>query len=175
MASDGESVNYKNGDYWTIRINKKKENIETDFVEITFDKALEAGDEIAITGYRNKDNDANGNLYILFENGASIDEGEDVTWNNIHANYGQEPNTNTYAVTAEAAGSKSLKLARSKASTNVFITKIVITRGGSTGINTIEVAPAKQFADVIFNLAGQKVDASYKGIVIKNGKKYYQK
>ena len=30
-------------------------------------------------------------------------------------------------------------------------------------------------ADVIFNLAGQKVDANYKGIVIKNGKKMIQK
>ena len=30
-------------------------------------------------------------------------------------------------------------------------------------------------SDVIYNMAGQKVDASYKGIVIKNGKKYVQK
>ena len=28
---------------------------------------------------------------------------------------------------------------------------------------------------VIYNLAGQKVDASYKGIVIMNGKKFIQK
>jgi len=29
--------------------------------------------------------------------------------------------------------------------------------------------------DAIYNLAGQKVGASYKGFVIKNGKKYIQK
>lgn len=45
-----------------------------------------------------------------------------------------------------------------------------------TGIETIQyVAPVQKFVDGIYNLRGQKVDASYKGIVIKNGKKYLQK
>ena len=174
VATDGESVNYKNGENWTIRINKKKADIETDNVTITLDEALQAGDEIAITGYRNKDNDANGTLYMLFENGAVIDEGEeDVVWNNIHPDFAQQPNTRTYTINAEA-GSKSFKIARSKASTNVFITKIEITRGGTTGIDAVH---SSQFTvhSSIYNLAGQKVGADYKGIVIKNGKKYFQK
>ena len=44
----------------------------------------------------------------------------------------------------------------------------------STGINNALVAPAAKNAPV-YNLAGQQVGASYKGVVIKNGKKYVQK
>jgi len=45
----------------------------------------------------------------------------------------------------------------------------------STGIQQT-IAPAKVIENnVIYNLAGQKVNESYKGIVIKNGKKYIQK
>ena len=44
---------------------------------------------------------------------------------------------------------------------------------GTTGINTIEADKAQN--GVIYNLAGQKVDNSYKGLIIKNGKKMLQK
>ena len=45
----------------------------------------------------------------------------------------------------------------------------------STGIQQT-IAPVKVIENnVIYNLAGQKVNESYKGIVIKNGKKYIQK
>jgi hypothetical protein len=111
-----------------ITVSSKKANIETDNITITLNEALKAGDVISITGYRKKDTDANGTLYFLFETGATIDEGGDVKWNNIHENVGQQPNTNTYDVTEEMAGSKVIKLARSKASTNVFIQKIEIIR-----------------------------------------------
>lgn len=43
----------------------------------------------------------------------------------------------------------------------------------ATGIHTIEAAPAANAA--MFNLAGQRVDKAYKGIVIVNGKKYLNK
>ena len=174
VASDGESVNYANSGNWTIRVNKKKADIATDYVEITLDEALQNGDEIAITAYRNKDTDANGTLYMLFENGAEIDEGSEKVWNNIHADYAQEPNTRTYTIGAEA-GSKSFKMVRSATGTNVFITKLVITRGGTTGIETVETVSMKPATNIIYNLRGQRVDASYKGIVIMNGKKYFQK
>ena len=149
-------------------VNGKKANIETDYILITLDNALEATDEIAITAFRNKDTDANGTLYMLFENGFAIDEGDNVVWNNVNEAIGQQPNTNTYKV-AEGAGSKTIKLTRSKSSTNVFISKFIITRGGTDGIQNVEVVtPAN---NVIYNLSGQKVDASYKGIIIVNGKK----
>ena len=111
----------------TITVSSKKANIATDNITITLDQPLAAGDIIKITGYRKKDTDANGNLYILFGNGASIDEGSEVKWNNIHENVGQEPNTNEYEVT-DGAGSTTIQLARSKSGTNVFITKIEIVR-----------------------------------------------
>lgn len=44
----------------------------------------------------------------------------------------------------------------------------------STGINNALVAPVAKNAP-IYNLAGQQVNASYKGVVIQNGKKYVQK
>jgi hypothetical protein len=111
-----------------ITVSSKKANIESDNITITLNEALKAGDVIKMTGYRKKDTDANGNLYILFETGEVIDEGSDVKWNNIHENVGQQPNTNSYDVNDKAAGSKVIKLARSKASTNVFIQKIEIIR-----------------------------------------------
>lgn len=114
-----------------ITVSAKKADIAENNVTITLNKALAEGDVISITGYRKKDNDANGNLYIAFEQGTAIDEGSDVKWNNIHEAVGQEPNTNTYTVT-DQGGSKIIQLARSKASTNVFITKIEITRGGGS-------------------------------------------
>ncbi len=150
-----------------ITVSAKKANIDTDNVTISLDEALAADDVIAITGYRKKDTDANGTLYIDFGVGTAIDEGDNVVWNNIHENVGQEPNTNNYTIT-DQAGSKTIRLARSKASTNVFITKIVITRGGADGISTVSAVAQDAPA---FNIAGQKVAAGFKGIVIKNGKK----
>ena len=43
----------------------------------------------------------------------------------------------------------------------------------ATGIHTIEAASAANGA--MYNLAGQRVDKAYKGIVIVNGKKYLNK
>ena len=45
--------------------------------------------------------------------------------------------------------------------------------GEATGINSVNAEAAADGA--IYNLAGQKVSAAYKGIVIKNGKKYLMK
>ena len=42
-------------------------------------------------------------------------------------------------------------------------------RGNTTGI---KAAKASKADDVMYNLAGQRVDASYKGVVIQNGKKH---
>jgi hypothetical protein len=58
------------------------------------------------------------------------------TWVNIYKdetnpdydNDGETPNTNTYTVPEGAAGTKVIKLARSKANTNLFVTKFTITR-----------------------------------------------
>ncbi len=50
--------------------------------------------------------------------------------------------------------------------------KILTVNGQSTGIEIIKVQPTTA---VLYNLAGQRVDANYKGVVIKNGQKMIQK
>ena len=167
VASDGQSVGYKNGDYTTIRVNGKKADMNTNYIEVTLNEALQAGDVISITAYRNKDTDAQSSLYFLFENGTIVDD--EFVFDNVAL--GQTPNTHNWTV-AEAAGSKSFKLSRGIASTNVFITAINIVRGGTTAIQGIKAAAED---GVAYNLAGQKVDSSFKGIIIKNGKKMIQK
>ena len=166
VASDGESVNYANSVYYTIRINAKKANIESDYTEITLKEALKAGDKIAITGYRNKDDDSkNGNLYILFSNGSSIDEGTDVKWNNIHDAVGQQPNTNVYDVTDAIAGSTSFKIARSAASTNVFIINVRIARNGGSSVKGVKAAD--EAAQAV-----KKVVKNGQIIIVKDGAQY---
>ena len=48
-----------------------------------------------------------------------------------------------------------------------------VTAGTSTGINNITTSAADNAP--VYNLAGQKVNAAYKGVVIKNGKKMIKK
>ena len=46
----------------------------------------------------------------------------------------------------------------------------------ASGIGDIEIYPMPHTqSNAIYNLSGQKVDASYKGVVIRNGRKYIQK
>ena len=164
-------VNYANGDYYTLSVSGKKANIDTDYILITLDQPLEANDKLEITAYRNKDTDANGTLYILFENGQAIDEGGEVVWNNVAL--GQEPNTNSYNV-GGGAGSKTIKLSRSATSTNVFITKFLITRSANGLEEVLDIVVPTE--NIIYNLQGQKLNTNStqglpRGLYIINGKK----
>lgn len=180
VATDGESVGYSNKGYTTIRVNTKKADVATSNIEITLDKPLEKGDVITVTGYKNKnENGKLVSLFIQFEKGEPFFNDEE-TWVNINDeggtdfdNDGNTPNTNTYTVAEDAAGSKTIKLSRSKANTNLFITSFVITRGSSSGIQNV-VKPVVENG-IRYNLAGQRVDENYKGVVIMNGKKYVVK
>lgn len=175
-------VNYKNGDYYTICINGKKANMDDapgtangGYILVTLDNELKTDDAIELTGYITK-NEAGkeASIYFLFEKGDGVDD--EYTYGdaaNIDPAVGGKISTHTFKVPAASNGSKSFKMSRNKAGTNVFLTKIVITSGGSTGINTVKTV---RIADgTIYNLAGQKVDKSYKGVVIMNGKKMIQK
>ena len=117
-----------------IVISAKKANVATDNITITLNEALKAGDVISVTGYRNKN--AEGkivSLYLWFNDNTNMFN-DSETWVNIYkddtnADYdsdGETPNTNTYIVPEGAAGTKVIKLARSKASTNLFVTKFTI-------------------------------------------------
>lgn len=52
----------------------------------------------------------------------------------------------------------------------LVVTKVNLIQPTATSVSAIEIAKPIQ-NDVMYNLTGQKVDAGYKGIVIKNGKK----
>lgn len=170
-VSEGR-INYTNADYYTLSVNAKKENIHTDHILITLDHPLQATDLIEVTAYRNKDTDANGTLYYLFDNGHAIDEGDDVVWNNIYPTYGQTPNTIIHPI-GDGAGSRTIKIARSKSGTNVFITRLAISHIAS-GIAA--TTTSSHTGQAIYTLQGQRLDASHpdalpRGIYIVNGKK----
>lgn len=57
-----------------------------------------------------------------------------------------------------------------EAQTDAILPLFYVEQAG-TGINDVKVVPADQENAPVFNLAGQKVNANYKGVVIKGGKK----
>ena len=183
VASDGESVNYLNTvnsvSYYTIRLNGAAD-FSTNIVTINLDKAISAGDKLVVTGYRNKNAaDKQSGLLAKFNNGGEVNSAvTGLEFVNLHPDHGGDsnpgttPNTLSFDIPAEAVGSNKIELTRAKTQTNLFITKLEIT-SGSTGINTVKTVRVDDGA--IYNLAGQKVDKSYKGVVIMNGKKMIQK
>jgi len=134
-----DDVNTVNSTYNVIRLRGAKD-FSTNVVVITLDKALKAGDEIAITAYRNKnDADKKTGALLKFENGSTtvstattndglefvnIDQSDESA---NDQNRGTEPNTVTLTVPSDAAGSKTITMTRAITGTNLFITKIEIT------------------------------------------------
>ena len=175
---DGDRLNYQNADYYTICLNGKKANINDEtasanagYMLVTLDQALNAGDQIKITAYVNKNASKVSSAYILFENGAEAESEAFGDESNIDATFGNAPTTKTVEVSAEAAGSKSFKMTRGQTGTNLFITKLEIVKsaGPATGINTVKANIFENGA--IYNLRGQKVTNPTKGLYIINGKK----
>lgn len=74
--------------------------------------------------------------------------------------------------TLTIAADGDLVLQQSKA---INIYAIAVNGELPTGIQNIKAATKTIENNVIYNLAGQRVNESYKGIVIKNGKKFIQK
>ncbi len=173
-------VNYKNGEYYTICINGKKGNINDEagsanggYILITLDQELQAEDNIELTGYINKNESKEASIYFQFEKGDGVND-EYIFGDacNIDAAIGGKITPHVFKVPESAAGSKSFKMSRNKAGTNIFLTKLTINRG-TTGIKEIKNVQLQNNA--VYNLAGQKVGNDYKGIVIVNGKKFMQK
>ena len=119
-----------------IVISSKKANIANDNITITLDEALKAGDIISVTAYKNKNAEGKVvSLYLWFNDNTNMFN-DSETWVNIYKDDtnpdydsdGETPNTNTYVVPEGAAGTKVIKLARSKAGTNLFVKKFMIER-----------------------------------------------
>ena len=185
-ATDGsgdttaEDVNMSNSTFKCIRLRGAKD-FSTFTVSLNLNTELTAGDKIAITAYRNKDAEGKkSGAKLMFDKGSTeiaTDTDGGLEFVNINkavagtAEYGTTPNTVTLEVPADATGAKVITMCRAQTSTNLFITKIVIT-SSTTGISTVKAAEQN---GVAYNLAGQKVDNNYKGVVIQNGAKRIQK
>ena len=126
-----DRVNYKNGNFYTICLNGSKEDYGKDpddkgkssYVEIALDKALEAGDSIIITGYRNKNADKKATICFIYGDTQVADES---VYGNIGMN--EQPSTNKYVIPEEAVGQKTIHLTRNATQTNLFIIQFVIKR-----------------------------------------------
>ena len=180
--TSADDINMSNSSYKCIRLRGAKD-FSTFTVTLTLEKELSAGDQIAITAYRNKDAEGKKSGALLkFEKGettATTDaDGSGLQFVNINSavegtsEYGTAPNTVTVEVPSDAAGSKTITMCRAQTATNLFITKIVITSSSSTGINSVKTDAEN---GAIYNLGGQQVNETYKGVVVKNGKKMIQK
>ncbi len=157
VASDGESINYANSTYYTIRLNGKND-YSTNVITITLDEELEAGDIISVTGYRNKDAAGKTSGFkAKFDQGGEVASAAGTEFVNINSavagtdEYGTEPNTCTFEVPAAAAGSTIITATRSHGSTNLFITKLVITRKAAGDKPTLPITGTWDFtnADVV--------------------------
>ena len=178
VNGDGDRLNYKNGDYYTICLNGKKDNLDDETASanaghmvITLDNALQEGDAIAMTAFVNKNESKKASAYIVFENGTKM-EGEVYSDEaNINPAFNGVPTTKVMDVPATAAGSKTITLTRSQTGTNLFITKLVIAQKSNlpTGISTVK--SNDRLNGTIYNLNGQKVNMAQKGLYIVNGKK----
>lgn len=94
-----------------------------------------------------------------------LPSGSTLQFNGMRA-YFYFPNWNAENNNAAQAASKNNN-------TNAKI-HVAVMAASTTGISNISAAEASKQAEV-YNLSGQRVDASYKGIVVRNGRKYLRK
>ncbi|MBO5579824.1 MAG: hypothetical protein J5952_05335 [Prevotella sp.] len=141
-------------------------------VELTVDGGFKKGDVITIAGaFNNSDNTKKAAVDLFTLDGTKANvlfttdqfiNGKDKEANPVEQSY------------TLAADADKLYIGRN-GNTNTFVTLLKVVRTSSTGIQQT-IAPAKVIENnVIYNLAGQRVNENYKGIVIKNGKKFIQK
>lgn len=94
-----------------------------------------------------------------------LPSGSSLQFNGMRA-YFYFPNWN-------AANNNAAQAASKNNNTNAKI-HVAVMAASTTGISNISAEEASKPAEV-YNLSGQRVDASYKGIVVRNGRKYLRK
>lgn len=94
-----------------------------------------------------------------------LPDGSTLQFNGMRA-YFYFPNWN-------AANNNAAQAASKNNNTNAKI-HVAVMAASTTGISNISAEEASKQAEV-YNLSGQSVDASYKGIVVRNGRKYLRK
>lgn len=115
------------------------------------------------------------NIKVHFAHASS--SGEDRTLNLATGEYSSIAATQTVAAGETATlsydykgGETTVYLYSAKSGLNLYA---IIVTSSSSGVNNITVEKAKN--NIRYNLAGQRVDESYKGVVIMNGKKFVVK
>ncbi len=78
-------------------------------------------------------------------------------------------------VMSTTGGSYDINMAFLDGMNNASDMEVVNFKSIVTGIESVQAPATKKASNAIYNMAGQRVGADYKGIVIKNGKKYINK
>ena len=166
-GNDPSRLNYSQKGYFTMCLNGKKGNIaDTDgssnagYMLITLNEELKEGDEIAITAFTSKTSASKSSAYVVFEKGDAIDSGDYTDESNLGLEPAGAPITKTITVAAGNAGSKTIKLTRGSTGTNLFITKLVISRASAAHEHT----PASAVEENLVN-ATCTADGSYDEVV----------
>ncbi len=139
--------------------------------ELTVEGGFKAGDVITIAGAFNNSDDTKISKVDIFTLDGTTPTALFTTQQFINGRLvDDEPVEETYTLTVDA---DKLYLGRN-GNTGTFVTRLLVTRGGGeTGI--VELPVNIKYNGAIYNLQGQKVDASYRGVVIMNGKKIVNK
>jgi len=150
--------------------------INDNWAELAVDGGFLKDDVVSVAGYFNNSEETKQAAVTLFV-GAKGEAPTDLWTSNLFINgrtNAADPTVESYTLTDAYP---TLKLGRANGltgATRTNVTLLKVVRGGSTGIaeqlnlNVNVNAPA-------YNLAGQQVDKSFKGVVIQNGKKLIQK
>ena len=149
-----------------------EEKINSNYCKLTVAGGFKTGDIVTIAGaFNNSDNtkESKATFFIGEEGGEPstvFTTAQFINGKTVDA----DPVDETYTLEKDY---DYLLLGRTgKAAT--FVTKLVITRGTSTGITNISSETSAK-SGAIYNLAGQQVSKDYKGVVIQNGKKFVNK
>ena len=133
--------------------------------ELTVEGGFKTGDKVVIAGaFNNDDNTKTAAIDIFTLDGTTptvlFTTKQFINGRLVDGN----PEEETFILTADA---DKLYLGRN-GNTSTFVTTLKVTRD-TAGIK--ETLNVKVNSGAIYNLAGQKVDENYKGVVIQNGKK----
>lgn len=140
------------------------------FVELTTEGGFKKGDVITIAGVFNNADDTK-KAAVAFFTGEVGEKGKTyyTTKQFINSrNTADDPAEEQITLTEDMP---SVKFGRS-GNTSACVVKVTVVRGGtSTAISSVNAAAAKKNGKT-YNMAGQEVSSSAKGLIIKNGKKY---
>lgn len=144
--------------------------IVDNFVELTTEGGFKKGDVITVAGVFNNADDTK-KAAVAFFTGEVGDKGKTyfTTKQFINSrNTADDPAEEQITLTEDMP---SVKFGRN-GNTGACVVKVTVVRGGTgTGISSVNAAAAKKNGKT-YNMAGQEVSSSAKGLIIKNGKKY---